>query len=672
MSPKNRRNGGNTNHNTRSKSKTREGSQGASTAVPDSNVSTTAESTSLTNSRDGKVPASNQNKRDRMEGNTAVSSGSNTSVSTEKNTSSELLDSPSVMPDSGKVRADSAENITPNSEEPLTAKVSDNRDVSIQTDFPPEFQRLFTKDGPIMIMFEELKVIRTRLDTVDKIEVTTSSLDRHFKSIEERTCKLEEEVKSNSNAIDEVKGEAASFKTKVESSIKSNSGKIKEVSTEMASLKEMVEIQGLAIAKLTTQKKELIKLNKETKSELVKQNLEFTANLSKENKEITGEMNKLIQQQKQQVDSLQATTQHIEEKILEKTEERMEEKIEKKIEEKVAKDSSFQNLKDKAFENGFNIIITGLEENSEKSTRNAVFDLLKSLGEERVSIIDASRLGSPRNDTTYHRPMKVKFSQLEDRNRVWRKRRNIANEEGARKVKIQADLPKELRDEMNILYRITRAAGKMRNYKSVTIRNFAVSLNGKEYGPKDLEKLPFPIRPSTISNPKSESATVFFSKYSVLSNHHPSTFTLQGDEYQNMEHYLATKRAMLSGQQDLIQWASQASDPKKAKAILYSLRENNVNEWDQQVEEVTINGLRAKFSQNKHLLSFLKSTGQLQIGEASTNPRWGIGLDLDSPDVLDTKKWDPKGNLLGRSLMKIRDELCSTSEKAEKKSNKKK
>lgn len=224
---------------------------------------------------------------------------------------------------------------------------------------------------------------------------------------------------------------------------------------------------------------------------------------------------------------------------------------------------------------------------------------------------------------------------------------------------------------MNILYRIIRAAGRMEDYKSATIRNYAVLLKGKEYGPKDLEKLPFPIRPSTISNPRSETAVAFFSKYSILSNHHPSPFTIQGEKFQNMEHYLASKRALLSGQESTIQWASQATDPKKAKAILHSLKDDHTNEWDQQVQEVTLIGLRAKFSQNSHLLSFLKDTGQLQIGEASPNPRWGTGLDLDSPDVLDTTKWDPQGNLLGKSLMKIRHELCSTLESTEKKPPKK-
>lgn len=521
---------------------------------------------------------------------------------------------------------------------------------------------------------------------MDKIETTTSALVEHFKKIEGRTTKLEGAVRANKSSIQEVKTEVTSFKTEVKGTITSNSAKIKDISgdvkklknelkgantsnaakikeatAEIASLKETVEVQGRAIAKLTSMKADLLKQNKEVKSDLVKQNQETKADLIKRNEGITGEMNKLLKQQKEQVVSFQATTQQVERKILEKTEEKIEEKVGK-----VSQSSSFKQLRDQAFDNRHNVIIIGLEENSDKSTRAVVSDLLKKLGEEKINLTDAFRLGTARDDPTYHRPIKVKFFHLADRNRVWRKRFNITAEDGARKVKIQADLPKELREETGILYRISRAAAKFENYRSVMIRNCALTLHGKEYTPRDLESLPTPLRPSIISNPKSEDAIVFFTKYSVLSNHHHSPFTLKGEQFQNMEQFLATKKALLSGKEDLIRRAAQASDPKIAKAILHSLREDHVPEWDQQVEEVIVEGLRAKFSQNQPMLSFLKGTAQLQIGEASTNPRWGIGLDLDNPDVLDTTKWNPSGNLLGRSLMRIRAELCPNLDKSAK------
>lgn len=125
-----------------------------------------------------------------------------------------------------------------------------------------------------------------------------------------------------------------------------------------------------------------------------------------------------------------------------------------------------------------------------------------------------------------------------------------------------------------------------------------------------------------------------------------------------MEHFLAYRKAKLSDQEDLIARAQQPLDAIEAKAILNTLREDHKGEWNEQVESVTLEGLRAKFSQNPRLLDFLRSTQNLQIGESSTNERWGTGLDLSDPDALDTSKWNSSGNLLGRCLMQVREELC--------------
>lgn len=575
-------------------------------------------------------------------------------------------------------------NMVEDTDEPLESArseiVSDNKEVSIQTDFPPEFQSLLAQGSPIMVMFDELKAIRARLDTVDKIESTTSSLDKFCKKVEERTKKLEATVKSNTASIKDLKTEVKSVTTEIKGikttiteiksttteikgikgTVAANTDKVKEVNTELASLRKTVELQGRAIAKLTTLKADLLKQNQEVKSDLIKQNQDIKTDLIQKNKGITGEMNKLLDQQKAQVEGFHNTTQRVEKKILEKTEEKIEEKIEK-----VSQDLSFEQLRKQAYDNRYNVIILGLEEDSGKSVKSTVINLFKKLGEEKLSIIDAYRLGPDRSDPSYQRPIKVRFSQVIERNKIWRKRNSIPVEEGARKIKIQADLPKELREETNILYRITRAAANNKNFKSMSIRNYAIVLNGKEYTTRELEKLPSPIRPTSISNPRSNDAIVFFSKYSALSNHHPSPFCEQGETFQHMEQYLAAKRAQLSGRDDLIQRAASANDPKVAKAILHSLRDDHPTEWEQQVQEITVKGLRAKFSQNKHLLTFLKETGQLQIGEASNNPRWGIGLELENPDVLDTSKWNTAGNLLGKSLMKIRAELCSPSQPTE-------
>lgn len=212
------------------------------------------------------------------------------------------------------------------------------------------------------------------------------------------------------------------------------------------------------------------------------------------------------------------------------------------------------------------------------------------------------------------------------------------------------------------MYRNLRAATKIRKYKSAKIRSHAIQLEGKEYSPFNLESLPLPLRPSTISNLTSETTLAFFSKYSALSNHHPSYFTVEDQKFHTMEQFLAYEKANFSGNEAYIERASCAEDPKEAKALLHLLRDDHTEEWNTIVEDITIKGLKAKFTQNDHLLSFLRSTQGLQLGEASKNERWGIGFELKDKEVLNSDNWNPTGNLLGKCLMKVRRDLCQSAD----------
>lgn len=126
-----------------------------------------------------------------------------------------------------------------------------------------------------------------------------------------------------------------------------------------------------------------------------------------------------------------------------------------------------------------------------------------------------------------------------------------------------------------------------------------------------------------------------------------------------MEQFLAYKRAKLSGQKLLIQKALRAQDPVEAKSILNALRSDHPEEWKKEVPTLVLEGLQAKFRQNPALAEYLRNTTPLTLGEASTNPQWGIGLALDNEHVLDKSKWNKQGNLLGRSLMKIQDQMIN-------------
>ena len=65
----------------------------------------------------------------------------------------------------------------------------------------------------------------------------------------------------------------------------------------------------------------------------------------------------------------------------------------------------------------------------------------------------------------------------------------------------------------------------------------------------------------------------------------------------------------------------------------------------------------AKFTQNRDLIIKLMDTGDAVLAEASPFDRtWGIGLSADDERAVNRKKWKGQ-NLLGETLMKIREQL---------------
>lgn len=182
-------------------------------------------------------------------------------------------------------------------------------------------------------------------------------------------------------------------------------------------------------------------------------------------------------------------------------------------------------------------------------------------------------------------------------------------------------------------------------------------LEGKAYAPNQLEQLPEPIRPSTLANPKSDKALAFFSKHSPFSNHYMSKFSVKGVTYNNIEQFLAYRKAQFANQDHLASQSQDTPNPVDAKAILNKLKCLCPKDWYEQAPTILEEGLKEKFRQNQYLFEILIDSRGLQLGEASKATTWGIGMTLTDPHVLAVSKWHPKGNLLGRTLMKVRDDF---------------
>lgn len=637
-----------------------------------------------------------------------------------------------------------------------TAEVSDNRELSLaaatslasplppNSALPSPLQNVEdflnpSPDDPWHVTYAELKNMRARLLTLDKVEAATIDLDRQSKA-------ADTDIKQNSSRIRDVGQDVKKLRKDLEKQHKQNQQHfkdLKEMGKDLAQVKGMgqdlislrkdldkqlktthhqakeTKDMGKEVAKVAIDVDKQHKLAHDNAGDLQKlkdeiatlqvtvteqkntiQSLQESEDIQKLKDEISSlqqtvakqkdtmsalhkikddfartshktvkEMNELVNAQRTQVEEFKTIRKNVQQDLhkhqdqidgLETFKTEIQQDTQKQIKH-ASEEHAFQALKKEAFYNRYNLVITGMPEQEERTAYSVIMKFFKTdLKLKKLEVLESYRMGqAPLEGSTYSRPIMVIFAKTGHRNLVWKRRNHIPPMEGGFRVKIQADLPKQLRDDVTILYKVLKAATAMAEYRNASIRDYALNLNGKIFTARQPEQLPLPLRPSSLSVRVSEEVLAFFTRYSILSNHFPATFQLQDKTFHTVEQYLAFRRAQISQQDHLVEKALHATDPIEAKSILNALRKENVQEWQEGRADIAIKGLRAKFTQNQQLLNYLRSTHGLTLGEASKNPVWGVGMTLEDEHLLDTTKWSESGNLLGSLLMQLRTELAA-------------
>ena len=151
---------------------------------------------------------------------------------------------------------------------------------------------------------------------------------------------------------------------------------------------------------------------------------------------------------------------------------------------------------------------------------------------------------------------------------------------------------------------------------------------------------------------------VFFWKTaSPFSNWHPSKFKIEGITFENAEQYMMCSKAMTMRDFETAKKILATSDPRTIKALGKEVKNFNSALWDSVKFNVVFSGCMAKFSQNENLKKALLDTGDKELCEASPYDKiWGLGVDEQTAKTTPPETW-PGENLLGKVLMKVRDEL---------------
>jgi len=151
--------------------------------------------------------------------------------------------------------------------------------------------------------------------------------------------------------------------------------------------------------------------------------------------------------------------------------------------------------------------------------------------------------------------------------------------------------------------------------------------------------------------------TFFYESTSPFSNWYMSHFVHNSCQYNCSEQYMMHMKAKIFKDHDVADLIMEQSHPRKQKFLGRQVRNFDNNIWMEKCQDVMVEGLISKFTQDTYCLNALLDTDDTVIVEASPVDKvWGIGLAANHPDAKDPTKWLGK-NLLGVVLMKTRDEI---------------
>jgi hypothetical protein len=149
--------------------------------------------------------------------------------------------------------------------------------------------------------------------------------------------------------------------------------------------------------------------------------------------------------------------------------------------------------------------------------------------------------------------------------------------------------------------------------------------------------------------------TLFYTRYSKLSNHNPAPFKVDEVSYRSSEQYYFAERCRILGDEVQREKVLASADPKDSQRYGRQAMNNTGVEWEDHERAVMKKACRAKFTKNAVAKRALLRTQNTKLGESSRSRHWGTGMYVNHPRAFDPNSWEQ--NLLGVILMEVRLEL---------------
>lgn len=164
---------------------------------------------------------------------------------------------------------------------------------------------------------------------------------------------------------------------------------------------------------------------------------------------------------------------------------------------------------------------------------------------------------------------------------------------------------------------------------------------------------------------ENENMLLFWQPDSIYSNWYDlssTPFILLDKSYKNSEAaFIYLKAREFNDHGIMKQIDDRNQSPGYMKSLGRRIQGFEEGHWDSVKCELMYLACKAKFEQSPSLRQTLLLTGNKELVEASPFDKiWGIGLAPNDPRAFDKSKWLGE-NLLGKVLMRIRDEFNETN-----------
>lgn len=153
----------------------------------------------------------------------------------------------------------------------------------------------------------------------------------------------------------------------------------------------------------------------------------------------------------------------------------------------------------------------------------------------------------------------------------------------------------------------------------------------------------------------------FFFYRSKLSQWHMVNFLVEGVIYCCCEQYMMAKKAVLFNDMEMYLKIMKEKHPRQHQSYGRQVKNFDISVWDSVAKEIVYNGNYARFIQNEDQKNLLLDTKGLLVEASDIDMKWGCGVALDDPKLLDKKNWIGK-NWLGEILTAVREDIKNNTQ----------